>query len=217
MRQYRWLAAGAIALAASGFGKAPAGAQETALKAGVAVSSFSASGDTYWNDRLTTTLFGGHVRFRLGAIGLQPELYVVTKGGAGSTELEEEQMRIEYIEVPVLLVVPFQVGRFEPFAYGGPSVSLESRCRWQIRDRETRLRTNLGCDPPRAEVFDRSTFDFGLIGGGGVSYPVGAGRVMLEARHNWGLRNINQDSPPDIKNRTFSLMIGYTINWMAGS
>lgn len=211
MNVCRWAGAGALALAAVAFSGGTASAQEAAFKGGIAISSFGGDGATFWDDRLTTTLFGGHVRFRFGPIALQPELYVATKGASASSAPEEEQMRLEYLEVPVLLVVPISVGRAEPFIYGGPSISLESRCRWV--QRIDGLRTNMGCEPtPRPEIFRRNALDFGVVGGGGVAYPLGPGRVMLEARRNIGLRNIARDGL-EIRNRTTFVMIGYTLNW----
>lgn len=188
-----------------------AAAQETGLKAGLTVSRF-ASDDPHWDDRLTATSFGGHLRFRFGAIAFQPELQVVTKGANASAADEEEQLRIEYIEVPLLLVVPVRVAAFEPFIYGGPALMLESRCRWV--ERRDGLRTSVTCDPPPvAEVFSRNSVDYGLIGGGGISYPIGSGRIMLEARHNWGMRDIRSGTGPDVRNRTFSMFLGYSIGW----
>lgn len=200
------LAAGAAAVWSG-----QAAAQETGLKAGFSVSRLDTD-DPHWDDRLTATAFAGHLRFRFGPIALQPELQLVTKGASASAAAEEEQIRIEYIEVPVLLVVPARVGAFEPFAYGGPALMLESRCRWV--ERQAGLRTSVTCDPPPVtQVFRRSTMDYGLVAGGGISYPVGAGRVMAEARHNWGMRNIRDGDGPAIRNRTFAVFVGYSIGW----
>jgi hypothetical protein len=190
-------------------------AQETTVKAGVAISRFDATEPTYWDDQLTTTFFGVHARFRiLGPIMVQPELAIVTKGAAASQPfgpVEREQIRLEYIEIPALIVVPFRIGPAEPFIYGGPSLMLETRCRWFVWIDD--LRSILGCDPPREEVFRRNALDYGLIAGGGAAYPIGPGRVSVEARHNWGMRNIQRDGTQQLRNRTFSLLLGYSLTW----
>jgi hypothetical protein len=190
-------------------------AQETTVKGGVAISRFNAAEPSYWDDQLTTTFFGVHARFRiLGPIMIQPELAIVTKGAAASqprAPAEREQIRLEYIEIPALIVVPFRIGPAEPFVYGGPSLMLETRCRWFVWVDD--LRRILGCDPPREEVFRRNALDYGLIAGGGASYPIGPGRASIEARHNWGLRNIHRDGTQELRNRTFSVLLGYSLTW----
>jgi hypothetical protein len=206
-----WATAAMTAFAAA---TTPLAAQEAALKGFITVSKLSQSGSgTHWGDRLTATGFGGHVRFRFGAIAVQPELQVVTRGATSSMPIaEDEKMRIEYLELPLLLVLPVHVGRLEPYAFGGGMVAVESRCRY-VEKREG-LRTNFSCDSPNAagRTFDRRKADYGLVGGGGASYQLGTGRIVLEARHTWGARNIvSGEETFELRNRTFMVGIGYTI------
>lgn len=211
-RTRSWLALHVMAVLASAL---PAGAQEIALKGVITRSKFAegGSGTNPWDEGLTATGFGGHVRFRVGPLALQPELQVITRGARSSTTtVEEEQLRIEYLEVPVLLVFPVRVGRLEPYAFGGGMVALESRCRYVVK--EEGLRSNFACDSPSGadQVFERRKADYGFVGGGGASYRVGSGRILLEARHTWGLRNIvSGESTLELNNRTFMIGIGYTM------
>jgi hypothetical protein len=208
----------AIAIMSALAAAMPAAAQEFALKGLITVSKFGESGSepNAWDDRLTATGFGGHVRFRFGAFALQPELQVVTRGAeisVATSEEEEEQLRMEYLELPVLLVFPVRVGRLEPYAFGGGMVALESRCRYVVK--ESGLRSNFGCDSSSGagQVFDRRKADYGLVGGAGASYRVGSGRVLLEARHTWGFRNVAAaPATLELRHRTFTIGIGYTIN-----
>ena len=207
-----WAVAAITAFAAA----APLAAQEAALKGFITVSKFSQSGADLneWDDRLTATGFGGHVRFRFGAIALQPELQVITRGATSSgTSAEEEQLRLEYLELPVLLVFPVRVGRLEPYVFGGGMVALESRCRYVLE--QSGLRSNFGCDSESgaSQTFERRKADYGVVGGGGASYRLGSGRILIEARHTWGLRNIVSDPATlELRNRTFVIGIGYTIS-----
>jgi hypothetical protein len=208
-----WMAICAIAGLASA---TPAAAQEVALKAMIAFSKFaeSGTGTNPWDDRLTTTGFGLHVRFRFGPIALQPELQMVTRGAKSSTTAaEDEQLRIEYLELPVLVVVPVRLGPLEPYAFGGAMVAVESRCRYVLK--EEGLRSNFGCDSATgaSQVFERRKADYGVVAGGGASHRLGSGRILIEARHTWGLRNIVSDPATlELRNRTFMVAIGYTIN-----
>lgn len=210
------LAAAALATAAPAV---PAAAQETAVKAGFSTSRLEGNGGEYFSGSITSTTFGGHMRFRFGPVLFQPELMVTTRGGTADSPaapLDEEQLRLEYIDVPLLLVVPVRIGNLEPFAFAGPSIMLESRCRWQVR--EEGLRSVFSCEPaPADQVFRRRAVDFGAVAGGGAAYPVLSGRVIVEGRHTWGLRNIHS-GPGDAEafNRTFTVMIGYAVGWQPG-
>lgn len=194
---------------------AAAAQQEATLKGGVAISSLT--GSDFWDDNLVTSVFGGGVRFRLGFLTLQPELFVVTKGAEASAtsipQIDEEQLRLEYIEVPVLVVLPARFGDIEVNAFGGPTLMLESRCRYIVRDQQG-LRTNFPCEGLGEPVFRRNTFDFGATAGAGISHRIGAGRLGIEARHTWGIRDVNSDAAfGDIRNRTMMLLLGYSIGW----
>lgn len=204
---------GAATAAVFGFAAPVEAQREMALKGAVTFSRFHAGGTetTQFDDRLVATGFGGHVRFGLGPLYLQPELFLVTRGATASvSEFEEEQLRLEYIEIPLLLAAPVRVGSFEPYIFGGPLIALESRCRYVTR--EQGLRTNVGCDGPGSSVFDRRAFDYGLTAGGGISHPLASGRILVEARQTWGMRNIVNPPPDaDLQNRTFMLLLGYAI------
>jgi hypothetical protein len=186
-----------------------ADAQEIAIKGGVALSSFLIEGPSPFETRITATTFGGHFRFKLGPIPLQPELHFVTRGAAID---DDESMRLEYMEIPLLLVLPVRAGDFEFFAVGGPMLALEARCRHIVE--EGGLKTTFGCDPPQAPAFRRRAFDYGAIVGGGLGHRIGSGRLFLEGRHTWGMRNVyNGPDPIELRNRTFSIMLGYAMTW----
>jgi hypothetical protein len=207
-----WIFAAVAMLACA----APLTAQQTAFKGGIAISRLAQNGSGLdpWDDDLVATSVGGHVRFRFGPIAIQPEINVVTRGGRQSaTLLEDEQLRLEYMEVPVLLVVPVRIGQLEPYAFGGGMVALETRCRFVQKD--AGLKSSFGCETtdPNSDVFDRNTADYGLVAGGGASYPIGSGRIFIEARYTWGMRNMVDDAAfADLRNRTAVFGIGYSVN-----
>ncbi|HSJ32879.1 MAG TPA: porin family protein [Longimicrobiales bacterium] len=189
----------------------PLSAQEIALKGGIAVSHFQSVGPNPFDGTFVSTAFGGHARFRFGRVALQPELQMVSRGATAEASALDERMRLEYMEVPLMLVVPVRVGSFEPYAFGGPMISLETRCRSIIE--ENNLKTNFDCDDRSGgNAFDRRALDYGASAGAGVSHKLGSGRVLLEGRYTWGLRDI-YDGPDDIevRNRSYVVSIGYTI------
>lgn len=190
---------------------APLAGQELALKGVLSVSRFaqSGSGGNPYDERLTTTGFGGHVRFGMGPLTLQPEVQVVTRGAhISDTQYEDEQLRLEYLELPLLLVLPLRLGSLEPYAIGGGMVAVETRCRYVIK--EEGLRSNFGCD---ADIFDRSKVDYGFVAGGGAAYPLAGGRIFVDVRHTWGMHDIvAEDVDVELRNRTFSVAIGYMMS-----
>ena len=189
----------------------PVAAQEIALKGGVAISRFESTG-TPFDDTFVSTSFGGHARFRLGRIALQPELQMVSRGASISETAVNERIRLEYMELPLMLVLPVRVGAFEPYAFGGPMISLETRCRSIIE--EDNLKTNLGCDDQATpNSFDRRVFDYGVSAGAGISHPIGSGRLLLEGRHTWGLRDIYDGTldGAEVRNRSIVISVGYSI------
>lgn len=190
----------------------PVSAQEIALKGGIAISRFQTTGTVPYDGSFVSTSYGGHARFHFGPIALQPELQLVSRGGSIEGGATDERLRLEYIEFPLALVVPVRVGRLEPYAFGGPVFSLETRCRSIIE--EDGLKTNFGCEDPSAgNAFERPVLDYGVSGGAGISYPVGSGRILLEGRYTWGLRNIydGPDAGVEVRNRSYVISIGYAI------
>jgi hypothetical protein len=219
IRQKRWAAAASMAAAvlAGTWAAAPAAAQETGIKGGISISRFQSDNLPYWDEPLVATTWGGHLRLRLfNLLTVQPELHVVTKGAAASqpvpAQLEDDQIRMEYLEVPLLVVLPLRIGAAEPYVMGGPAIMLESRCRSIIRVEG--LRTNIPCDPPTGQLFERPAFDWGVVAAGGVAYPLLGGRVLLEGRHTWGMRDMHKGpGEAAVRNRTAAFHIGYAVGW----
>jgi hypothetical protein len=187
-------------------------AQEFALKAGVGISRFETDSPLAFNEDLVAPAYGGHYRLKLGPVWLQPEVMLVAKGGVDtSDEAIEQRIRLEYLELPLLLVLPARVGRFEPYAFGGPLIALETRCRHIIE--EEGLKTNQGCETLNDEVFDRRVFDYGVTAGAGLGHPIGSGKLFLEGRHTWGLRDIADDNViTGVRNRSIVIALGYTLD-----
>ncbi|CAN5644847.1 hypothetical protein BH23GEM9_BH23GEM9_07150 [soil metagenome] len=207
----RWLFAVLTGIVAVPAAALRVDAQETTIKGGVSVSRFQTTGLEHWDDRLIATTFGGHARFRFGPVALQPEVLITTRGASASSAPETEQMRLDHIELGAMLVLPLTMGDLEPFAFAGPSLMLESRCRYLVR--QDGLRTTVDCDPPAGQLFARTAFDYGLTAGVGVSHRIGDGRLAIEARHTRGLRNIYDGGAEfEARNRSFAAMIGYTLN-----
>ncbi len=155
---------------------------------------------------------GGFFRLGFGPASLQTELLYVQKGGGGEVSIPGEgsasiDLELDYVEVPVLLRLAVPVGLFRSYIFAGPAVSFEVGC--QVRFEVLGESETEDCE----DDFDRSTTDVGVMAGAGFALPVGIGRILLEARYNVGLVNLEDDPEGnnDIKNRALNVFAGFSI------
>lgn len=204
-----------IVAAAAAFalvGASNAGAQTIGFKVGASFAKWDFETATGGEDLETLTAFmgGGFVRFGLGRVGLQPELLVVTRGGEYPAEAFEgdAKLKVDYIEVPVLLIVPLTMGTgVAPYVFGGPSFAFEINCK---------VETSAVSGDASEDCSDndlRESTDIGATAGGGLSFPMGPGDLFVEGRYNWGLTNLAKGEGTEIKSRTGAVLAGYSI-WL---
>lgn len=198
------------AISAVAYSPAPASAQAIGFKLGGSFANLDIEDEEDTLDGITGFVGGGFIRFGTGRFSLQGELLSVTKGAdfVGETSDDDAELRLEYIEIPVMLHVPLTYGTFSPYVLAGPTVSLESGCDF------TDGTVSGDCDD--ADLFGRKKTDFGVTAGGGVEFAMGPGAILVEGRYTWGLSNINDSDiadAPSVKNRAAYLMAGYTI-WL---
>jgi opacity protein-like surface antigen len=186
----------------------PASAQVLGVKLGASFANLDAEGaDT---DRITGFAGGGFLRFGSGRLGLQLELLSVTKGADFvSTADDDAELRIEYVELPLLVHVPLTMGQpFSPYVFAGPTISLQSGCTVEAGN------LSFDCDDDSAGINTNST-DFGVAAGAGFAFAMGPGSVLVEGRYTWGLSDINKGDT-SVRNRAAYLMAGYMIPLVRG-
>ena len=204
-----------FALLATFIATAPALAQTPVIgfKLGPTFSTWEVGdGDDHDTSSLTAFGGGGFVRFGHGAIGVQLDVLVVTKGAeaVGFTDGEAE-IKLNYIEVPLQLVLSYGIKKVRPYFMFGPSVGFEIGCGLSVDDDDADD-SEADCDD--AGFFERDDPDFGIVGAVGVNIPLGPGAVLFEARYTHGMTNIYEESGIDdneVKNRSFALFGGYSI------
>jgi len=114
--------------------------------------------------------------------------------GAGFKDVDDAKINLQYIDVPVLARVgsPSNNGpRF--FAFTGPQASLKIKSEIELFGVTESLDDEV------------KSFDFGWVVGAGVDMQ----RFTLDARYTLGLMNIDDTGDDTVKNRTFSVMLGY--------
>jgi len=132
--------------------------------------------------------FGGN---RNGTVGVQGEIMYAKKNVPDSLGRDID---LHYLEIPILLRGNFgspNRERVAGFIIVGPAF-------------DVKLKSELnGIDI--GEQYEG--LDFGVIAGAGVEIT----RFLIEARYNWGLRNIlngNLTTTTEIKTRTFAILFG---------
>lgn len=148
-----------------------------------------------------STIWGGVAGVFVGAnvtdhIGLQVEALASQRGAKVDTGLSTTSVRLTYIDVPVTI----RYGRTDTdrahfHVFTGPQVS------FKVKTDST--------DPVfgATDIDDEvESTDFGWTFGAGVEQ----GAWGVDARYTLGLMNVNSSpADPAVKNRTFSLMVGY--------
>jgi hypothetical protein len=166
------------------------------VKGGYLYSSFSQAGESLnakggWEAGIF--LGGG----RSGVVGLMAELMYARKSfeeGAIS-----KTTKLDYFEIPLLLRLNIGSSNKNKgvifYGLAGPVFDF-----------------NLKAERDGVDVSDSyEKYDIGVLAGGGLEIS----RIILEARYNWGLKNLLKNSGAlsgDLKNQTFALLGGIRFN-----
>lgn len=189
------LAASAVVIPVSVMAQA-----EVGIKGGASFGGISNKGLLPGNlDNRTGFAGGVAVGVRARVIGVGIEALWAQRGLKTNTTTTPER-KLDYIDVPAYLKVQVPTPGISPFAYAGPQVAFEIRC----KDR--------GTDCPDASVDGRKTTDYAGVIGGGVK--IGNEKrfgFSLEGRYIYGLRDLKLStvtSSNSFKTRSFMILAG---------
>lgn len=195
---------------------APAAAQvsvHVGAKAGAPFSTLSQDPDRDAQSLVGFAL-GGFARFAFPAgFSVQPELLFVRKGAKYEFTEDgtafEEKVKLDYLEVPVLLRYDLARpgGGIAPYFFAGPSVGIEVACNLSAEAEGTDFEE--ACD--EIPGFGTESIDVGATGGAGVGFPAGPGTLFVEARYTFGLTNIDTRDESETKNRSGAVLVGYGV------
>ena len=195
------------------------------LRGGVSVTDFESDlGD--FGTRVGIA-FGLFADIGFGSwFAITPELQFVGKGSdneisaqpavVARTSLESTSVDVSlnYLEllIPAALTIPLR-GPVQPRFYVGPTLALELSCRVAYRAGDVVRQSGCAEQSPDGGTgfVMTTTFDFGVVFGGGVDITAGPGAVAADIRYTQGLTNINAEGEPSLKNRTVEFLIGYTV------
>jgi hypothetical protein len=168
----------------------------------------------------TGLVIGGLINHRLSPLlAFQPELLYSQKGPKYSEQFMgqtlEATVKLDYVEVPLLLMVNVPVGspQLRPTLHVGPTLAYEVGCKVSFSFFGESETEDCDSEPDFDDDVapaDRRKFDLGLGLGGGLDVDFRGGILTFEGRYTMGLRTLDTSSDPwDVKNRAFSLTFGY--------
>ena len=178
------------------FAQAPSvGLTGKGIKAGVDLAKFTGSDATDQSMKTGFTV-GGFITYSFTDLfGIQPELLYSMKGSKVDVGGTTVNTKLNYIEIPVLFRVQL-VGAptFKPNFYVGPELGILLSAKREDVDIKD----------------DTKSTDFGIIGGVGADFPMGAGKLTFDARYDLGLSKVVDVSPaPKVNNSAITFLVGY--------
>jgi hypothetical protein len=167
-----------------------------ALKGGLSFGNVSNSGILPGNLQ-TRTGFAAGLAWGTGRkmLGLGVEALYAQRGMTSASSPDER--KLDYVDVPVFVRALFPTPGIAPYAFAGPQVSFELRCR---------------AGGSACPSTDRpSTTYAGVIGGGARLGATSA--LTLEGRYVYGLTDLKPStvtSSESYKTRSFLILVGWT-------
>jgi hypothetical protein len=198
----------AIALLASA---SVAGAQdlEFGIKGGASLADLADPDDAFGDAESSTRngfVAGAFLAFPLGdSVSLQAEALFAQKGAKFEFENLDTTLKLDYVEVPLLLKYRFGGEGIRPYVFAGPYVGFRTKAEVEV---------DAGGDGTSTDELEDETksTDFGAVAGGGLEFPAGSGAFLLEARYARGLTNIasdDVDNDDEVKHAVVSLLVGF--------
>ncbi len=164
------------------------------IKAGVNFANI-AGDDTGDLNSLTGFVGGGFVDIPMSpTLSIQPEVFYSQKGAKYEEMGTDVSIKLDYIDIPVLLKFTMAGESARPFFLFGPSIGFSASSKVSAGD-------------VSMDLEGVASTDFGLVFGIGVNFQ----KFLIEGRYGLGLSDINDDETitQSNNNTAFQLMLGY--------
>ena len=170
----------------------------------LAQSGIEVKGGFSYGDVSNRGLLPGELRERTGfavglgfgrsrqVLGFGVEALYAQRGVKSSSDPDSSR-QLDYVDVPAYVRAALPMGSMVPFAYAGPQLSFEVRCR-----------TGAGACPDT----DRPMTTYAAVIGGGMRI----GRMSMGGRYIYGLTDLKLStvtSPESYQTRSFLILMGY--------
>jgi hypothetical protein len=149
---------------------------------------------------------GGQVDFSLTPdVLFRSGLVYSRRGAKNSDQGVTETIKIDYVEVPVLLGYRFaNTGGARPYVIGGGQLGFKVGC--DLEESSGGVSGSIACDDPQVGG-DFASTDISVLGGAGVAIPMGINSFTIDLRYALGLQKIEKNT--QAKNRGFTLGFGF--------
>lgn len=203
----------ALVFVAAGAGTAAAQAA-IGVKAG---ANFSTLAGAEESGSLTGLTAGAYLGFGLGdRLAVQLEALYGMRGGTGvniaadslDAAAPPSDVRLSYVEVPLLLRAGYPGERLLASVFLGPYAGFLLSCRLTLEDG-----SEGDCDDnTRASWFSPRSTEYGLLVGGGLDWAMGESTIFVDVRYALGLVSIQgAEDPMDLRNQGLTIAGGFAI------
>ena len=174
-------------------------------KAGLTIATVAGSDveDFFGTTPDSRTGFNGGIFFMYQfnkMFAIQPEAYYIMKGATDNIEGVDVALKLDYIEVPLLLklVIPVEGSNVRPAIFAGPAIGFNM---------SAKVKGESGEESAEVDVKDQvKSTDFSLIFGGGVGFMVGTNELGADVRYSLGLTSWDDSgNDADVKNNVISI------------
>jgi hypothetical protein len=186
----------------------PAAAQGPAfgVLAGITSSKVAVSGDGATLTFDSRIGFSGGVSMQLPLstmLDLEVDALYAQKGFKISAGDDSAELKLGYIEFPVMLRYAIGTASARPFLLAGGSLAFEAGC--DVSGTSEGITAETSCEDLLEET-QKST-EMNLVFGGGVAFD----RLSITARYALGMTDIfdDDDTTVDAKNRAIFLLVGF--------
>jgi len=152
--------------------------------------------------------FGGQLDVNFASVGLfRTGLIYAQRGAQGTDQGVNIKIKLNYLELPLLIGYRFPATGLRPYVVGGAHVGFKTGCEFEASQGGQSFSSD--CDNPDLDIGDFSDTDFALEGGGGLILPVGRNDLTFDVRYVAGLKNIEKSS--EVKNRGWTFGVSLMV------
>ncbi|MFW6089565.1 MAG: porin family protein [Gemmatimonadota bacterium] len=199
MRKFVALIATMFAFGLVGAQQAEAQQNMVGVKGGFIAAELS--GDFADVESRTGFGFGGFLQVMVAPnFSIQPEALYLSKGT--SEEGGDGEVKVNYLQVPVLVQYHLPTPGVSPRLFAGPSIAFETGCDFEEDG------VSASCED---ELISMKSADFGLVFGAGVDIPAGGVVVTFDGRYDMGVTNLSDEAEAvdfELKNRAWEFFAG---------
>ena len=184
---------------------------EFGIKGGASLAGFSGLDEAFFGETQPTKRIGlavgGFVALPIGGrFALQPEALFAQKGANFDFSDADSELRLDYVEVPLLLKARFGGGGVRPYAFAGPYVGFRTKAEAYF---DAGPDDGTGTEDIGDDI---KSVDYGAAVGAGLEIPSGRGAFLAEGRYTRGLTNFGAgdvDSDETVAHAVWSVLLGF--------